>query len=79
MIKATGTNERGQKVLIIGLTRANCSRLLADMPITFDATPYGFDMEVLICAGADEMVLAKALLGSTSDPRMKVDPDRKAP
>lgn len=79
MIKATGTNERGQKILILGLSRANCSRLLAGMPIKFNALPYGIDAEILICAGADEKALAVAILGSADDPRIKSDPDQGAP
>jgi hypothetical protein len=78
MIKARGTNERGQNVLVLGLTRANCSRLLAGMPIKFDANPYGIDAEILICAGADEKALATAILGSADDPRIKPDPDGNA-
>lgn len=78
MIKASGTNERGQPFLVLGLTRANCSRLLAGMPIKFDATPYGFAGEILICAGATEQDLAVALMGSMDDPRIKSDPDPDA-
>lgn len=76
MIKAKGTNERGQGVLILGLSRANCSRLLAGMPIKFDATPYGFDMEIMICAGPDEHAIAASLGFDTTDPRIKPDPDK---
>lgn len=61
-----------------GLSRGNCSRLLAGMPIQFSATPYGVDVDILICAGANEMAIAEALGLPAGDPRITPDPDEGA-
>lgn len=79
MIKASGVDPAsGRRVLILGLSRGNCSRLLAGMPIQFSATPYGVDVDILICAGANEMAIAEALGLPAGDPRITPDPDEGA-
>ena len=54
MIRASGTAGDGRPVLIIGLSRRNCERLLEGDPIPFDAAPWGVDAHVVIVAGETE-------------------------
>lgn len=55
MIRAVGRHGTdGRPVLIIGLSRRNCERLLEGDPIPFDAIPWGVDAHVVIVAGETE-------------------------
>lgn len=75
MIKASSTHKDGRPVLILGLTRKNCSLLLTNRPIYFDAKPYGFDGHIAIVGGPDEMTIAAGLGLKPDDPRIINDPD----
>ncbi|HTB47042.1 MAG TPA: hypothetical protein VK741_25720 [Acetobacteraceae bacterium] len=67
MIKATGRTESGRKVLILGLSFANLKRLQAGDEIAFDATPYGYDGEIVIMAKRDEQTLAAMVRRNNPD------------
>lgn len=75
MIKASGMYE-GRPMLVIGLSRLNCERLLQDKPIVFratDADPRLPDLQVLIVAGETEDAivaeLKQAMPGDSMDGR----------
>jgi len=62
MIKATGTNSDGEPVLIIGLSRGNCEKLLAGQPIPFKTGELGLpQLEILIMAGETETAMYREL------------------
>lgn len=59
MIKFTAKNVRGQDVVGLGLSRANCERLLAGEPILvpLDELVPGATIEVLVFAGETEQAM----------------------
>lgn len=55
MIRASGKSGKdGRPVLVIGLSRRNCERLLEGDPILFDAAPWGVDAHITLVAGETE-------------------------
>lgn len=54
MIKAGGTTGDGRRLLVIGLSRTNVEKLLANQPIRFAADQLGVACEVLILGGETE-------------------------
>jgi hypothetical protein len=58
VIKSTGHNRRGERVLILGLSFQNLTRLKAGDPIIFDATPYGYSGQIMIMSMKDEATMA---------------------
>ena len=84
MIKFSATNtETGQPILGIGLSRANCDKLLAGQPILFDTSAMeGLpDLAVYIMAGETEedMALEMYNLGAVSKEQIKEDPGLRDP
>lgn len=63
MIKAIGKNiKTGHPVMVIGLSRGNCNKLLADQPILFNVASIGLPpMEVLIMGGETEDTMREEL------------------
>lgn len=68
----------GRKIFGIGLSRANCERLLAGKPIAFPLEEMGGSGEILIMAGETEQAMAQQLqeyIGPDTnviiDPRLK--------
>jgi hypothetical protein len=61
MIKAKAITGEGRRVAIFGLSHENLARLVADEPIRFDATEFGFPGDVVILAGKTEDDIAKQL------------------
>lgn len=60
MIRATGKSGKdGRPVLVIGLSRRNCERLLEGDPIPFDAAPWGVDAHIVIVAGETEEAITQ--------------------
>ena len=75
MIK--GRMTMGDKpVLLIGLSRTNCVRLLQDQPIHIKAADLAemglpIDMEVVIIAGETEAAISESLGGMPLQPEVK--------
>ena len=66
MIKARLESTFGP-VMLIGLSRANCERLLKGEPILFDAAQIGFpSMLVAVVAGETEDEIAKTWAGGAA-------------
>lgn len=65
MIKAAGTNlEKGCHMILIGLSRGNCEKLLAEEPIQFNLESMGLPpMDILIMGGETEEAMYKELKG----------------
>ena len=65
MVKFSGTNESGGPVLGIGLSRANCDRLLEGNPIAFttDSMAGLPALELLLFAGETDDDMARTMLG----------------
>jgi len=61
MIKARGTTGDGRPLMVIGLSRENCERLLDNKPISFDAAELGLKLSVIILGGEDEEEIAEDL------------------
>lgn len=57
MIKAAATTKDGRIMLVFGLSRLNCERLLKGKPIQFDCREFGVDAEVLIMGGDTEQAI----------------------
>jgi hypothetical protein len=47
--------------LLIGLSAENIKRLQRDMPIVFDARPFGLKAEIIIVAGETEQAILDEL------------------
>jgi hypothetical protein len=61
MIRASGKSGKdGRPVLIIGLSRRNCERLLEGDPIPFDAAPWGVDAHIVVVAGENEAAITQS-------------------
>lgn len=78
MIKFSAQHPNGRLIFGLGLSRANCERLLAGKPIVVDLEQLGGKGEVFIMAGETELTMADQLaqfLGPdtkvTIDPRLK--------
>jgi hypothetical protein len=56
MIRAKSGN-----VIVLGLSRVNCERLMAGMPISLDATELGFNGRIVIFFGETEQAMAAEL------------------
>jgi hypothetical protein len=54
LIKLTGTNEKGEEVLCIGLSQGNWDRLLQDKPIRIDLADLGMGWKGEILIFGDE-------------------------
>lgn len=74
MIKATGRDENGTGVLLLGLSYKNLKRLQADEPITFDATPYGYAGKIMIFAGPTEESMVRMIERGNPDLKKHVEP-----
>jgi hypothetical protein len=74
MIRANGRNSKGQ-VLVLGLSWENLTRLRAGDPIRFDGRPYGYDGEIYIFAGRDEVTMARMIVANNPDVKLHEDPD----
>lgn len=62
MIKALGTGPDGVPTLLLGLSRANCTRMLAGDPILVEGAKLGVKgLNVLLCAGLTEAALVDEL------------------
>jgi hypothetical protein len=61
MIRAGGKSGDGRPILFLGLSRANCDRLLDDQPIAFDASAFGFDGRIVLVAGESEETITRQL------------------
>jgi hypothetical protein len=61
MIRAVGRRPNGKKIVILGLSRENCARLLDDQPIPLDFSQFGLDCEVLLCGGETEEAIMREL------------------
>jgi hypothetical protein len=61
MIKARGRTGDGRPLLLLGLSSENWVRLLADEPISFDASSLGFAAQVVIVGGRTEDAIEKRL------------------
>ena len=61
MIKATGTNDKGERILMLGLSHRNLDLLRDGKPIRFDGTPYGYGGEIILFAGKDEATMAASI------------------
>jgi hypothetical protein len=65
MVKATAITDRGARLVIIGLSRANCELLLAGKPIAFQGSDVSLDTEpatnFLLVAGETEDAIAEEL------------------
>lgn len=64
MVKARITNEEGQKILVIGLSRANWEHLLQKQPIAFPAAeliPELTDTFILVLGGETEDEITEEL------------------
>ena len=61
MIKAAGTNEKGERLLLLGLSFRNLDLLREGHPIRIDATPYGYAGEIVIAAAKDEATMAASI------------------
>lgn len=63
MIRAGGVTGKGGKILILGLSKANCEELLKGRPISFPLKEYGFGENdvVLIMGGETEQAVAAEL------------------
>lgn len=75
MIKATGHNSAGTRVLLLGLTYANLRRLKEDEPIEFDGTPYGYPGNIMIYAGPTEAAMGRKLIRDNPGVVTHVEPD----
>lgn len=79
VIKATIEVENG-KLLLLGLSRFNCERLLAGKPIPIDCKELGLPpLEIVLFGGEDEAAMAAELqrngMQFPSDPdKMHIDP-----
>lgn len=60
MIKACG-EVGGRTMMLLGLSGENMTRLMAGEPILFDATPFGFDGNVVIVGGRTEQDITDEL------------------
>lgn len=63
MIKARGTGPDGRTVLILGLSHGNLDRLRAGEPIQFDGAPYGYEGNIVIFSGKDELTMGSMIQG----------------
>ena len=63
MVKFTGTNQAGQPVLGLGLSRGNLNRLLEGKPIVLKPADVGLDWtgEIVIFAGQTEQAMIHML------------------
>jgi hypothetical protein len=64
MITATATGEAGMRIILLGLTRENVTRLMAGEPIRVSAVHHaGFptDLSILLCFGETERALVEQL------------------
>lgn len=52
MIKARASHADGTEIILLGLSRVNCERMLAGQPIHIDKSYFG--KEILIIAGETE-------------------------
>ena len=75
MIKATGQDEDGKPVLLLGLSYRNLKRLQADEPIAFDASPYGYPGRIIIFAGPTEEAMARQIVRDNPNVVRHVEPD----
>jgi hypothetical protein len=73
MIKASATTDRGAKLVIIGLSRANCELLLAGKPIAFQGTDVELHTDppthILLVGGETEEAIAEELKKHFPTPR----------
>ncbi|HZN77976.1 MAG TPA: hypothetical protein VFC00_40715 [Micromonosporaceae bacterium] len=60
VIKARGI-VGGRRLLLLGLSGENVTRLMAGEPIRFDGAPYGFDGQVVIVGGRTEEAIVAEL------------------
>lgn len=60
MSKACG-EVGGRPMMLFGLSGENVTRLMAGEPILFDATPFGFDGNVVIVGGRTEQDITDEL------------------
>lgn len=68
MIKASGQNG-DTPVLLIGLSKENCARLLAGRPIMFNASEVGLaDLQLIIVGGETEDHIAADIIRQTGGP-----------
>lgn len=78
MIKFKATNAKGEDICGIGLTRANCEKLLEGHPIGLrpDAIEIPWPGEVIIVAGETEEAIALAFQrnGMLDGAKIHVDP-----
>ena len=84
MIKFSATNtETGQPVLGIGLSRANCEKLLAGQPILFNTSGMAGlpALEVFILGGETEEAMALEMyhMGAVTKEQIKEDPGLREP
>lgn len=63
MIKARAEGRNGREVVLLGLSRVNCERLLAGRPLWVDGRELGIDNDVVIYGGEDEAELAAVVTG----------------
>jgi hypothetical protein len=75
MIKATGSDEDGEPVLLLGLSYKNLKRLQADEPIMFDGSPYGYPGKIMIFAGPTEAAMARMIENNNPGVVKLVEPD----
>lgn len=71
MIKATGVDGEGKKIVIFGLSFENIERLKAGDPISIDLAEMGMEGRAYIFAGPDEAVM-QAWLTPAFGPETKI-------
>ena len=80
MLKFAGSDrETGRPVLGIGLSREECTKLLAGNPIQFDSTGMtGIQpITIFIFGGEDEITMAFDMLRHGVEPQMSPTPEGK--
>lgn len=64
MIKAAGTTGDGRRLLVLGLSAENMTRLLLGQPIRLECAELGLpDLQVVVVGGQTEQDIADDLVG----------------
>lgn len=80
MIKATGRHSDGRPLLVLGLSRVNCQRLLDDQPIIVNTSEVDLEWGwILLYAGETEAAMRDELAGRFRIGDMRGDPSVPEP